>query len=142
MYEWQNPATGTVELSGKPPAWYRGNLGGPRVRVFDDGVLVDDTIIDLPPKYDQQMRESAFQAFERQQAEAVKRLERIARKRREAARRDAQTEEVAAANETPAESTSVLGSGPPPEELDQGVINQLKSLIQNWDRQLGGAEAQ
>ena len=45
MYQWQEPDTGTTQLSGKPPAWYRSTAGGPRVFVFDDGRLIDDTAV-------------------------------------------------------------------------------------------------
>lgn len=43
MYKWNDPATGTTQMSGKPPAWYRSTGKGPRVYVFDEGRLVDDT---------------------------------------------------------------------------------------------------
>ena len=45
MYQWVNPHTGTVQLSGAPPSWYRGAQEGPRVLVFDQGRVVDDTAI-------------------------------------------------------------------------------------------------
>ena len=94
MYQWVNPLTGTPVLSGTPPAWYRSVQGGPRVRVFENGMLVDDTVIALSPKHSEELREAAFDEAERQaEAEAVKRLERAAR--REAMRQDEST--VAAA---------------------------------------------
>ena len=43
MYQWTNAPSGTVQLSGTPPAWYRNGGSGPRIFVFDNGVLVDDT---------------------------------------------------------------------------------------------------
>jgi len=43
MYQWNDPETGTTQLSGKPPAWYRSVEGGPRVFVFNRGKVVDDT---------------------------------------------------------------------------------------------------
>ena len=49
MYVWKNPETGSVQASGTPPSWYRGEHGGPRVQVFVNGKLVDDTAITLPP---------------------------------------------------------------------------------------------
>ena len=48
MFQWTHPAMGTVQLSGKPPAWYRGNEPGPRVFVFDNGELIDDTAVAVP----------------------------------------------------------------------------------------------
>jgi hypothetical protein len=45
MYQWNDPDTGTTQLSGKPPAWYRSDQGGPRVIVFEKGTIIDDTSI-------------------------------------------------------------------------------------------------
>lgn len=45
MYQWSNVVTGTVQLSGSPPAWYRSTTPGPRVFVFDNGRLIDDTAV-------------------------------------------------------------------------------------------------
>src|SRR5690554_7481361 len=43
MYQWIDPDTQTTQLSGKPPTWYRSAEGGPRVLVFEKGLMVDDT---------------------------------------------------------------------------------------------------
>ena len=48
MYQWRSASNGAAQLSGTPPAWYRAEYGGPRVRVFGSGNLVDDTVIELP----------------------------------------------------------------------------------------------
>ena len=45
MYQWTSPASGRVQLAGSPPGWYRGPDAGPRVLVFENGELVDDTAI-------------------------------------------------------------------------------------------------
>ena len=45
MYQWVNPNNQQIQLSGIPPAWYRSDNGGPRVRVFELGNLIDDTSI-------------------------------------------------------------------------------------------------
>ncbi|MCP5151672.1 MAG: hypothetical protein H6983_05420 [Ectothiorhodospiraceae bacterium] len=134
MYQWVNPLTGTPVLSGTPPAWYRSVQGGPRVRVFENGMLVDDTVIALSPKHSEELREAAFDEAERQaEAEAVKRLERAAR--REAMRQDEST--VAAAPGGGEPQTAGAGGQPSllPEQLDQGMIDRLKSIIQTWDQQ-------
>lgn len=62
MYQWSDPATGTVQLSGTPPAWYRGAAPGPRTFVFDDGQLVDDTAIPVSELQRRALREQAFGA--------------------------------------------------------------------------------
>lgn len=45
MYQWINPNTGNTQLSGSPPSWYRSADPGPepRVVVFENGKVVDDT---------------------------------------------------------------------------------------------------
>jgi hypothetical protein len=43
MYQWVNPQSGRTQMSGKPPAWYRSDKPGPRVFVFENGRLIDDT---------------------------------------------------------------------------------------------------
>jgi len=62
MYQWSDPASGTVQLSGTPPAWYRGAAPGPRTFVFDDGRLVDDTAIPVSELQRRALREQAFGA--------------------------------------------------------------------------------
>ncbi len=63
MYQWTQPETGTVQMSGHPPAWYRAAAGGPRVLVFDNGELVDDTAITVPDAQRLVLRETAFAAL-------------------------------------------------------------------------------
>lgn len=43
MYQWESPASGRVQLSGAAPPWYRAAVQGPRVLVFENGQLIDDT---------------------------------------------------------------------------------------------------
>lgn len=54
MYQWTDPSTGRTHFSGRPPHWYRKG-DGPRVLVFEDGRLVDDTAhpaVDVPGTID------------------------------------------------------------------------------------------
>lgn len=60
MYQWVDTQTGTVQLSGSPPSWYRGKQPGPRVFVFDNGQLVDDTARSLPSEEAALLRATAF----------------------------------------------------------------------------------
>lgn len=91
MYQWVDPDTGTPYLSGSPPAWYRSVDGGPRVQVFEDGKLVDDTRWRADDQRQRDLREQALAAErDRQEAEA----------RRKAARRlEDKQEQVAAAED-------------------------------------------
>ena len=60
MYQWLDPDSGNVQLAGKPPAWYRSDRNGPRVFVFENGELVDDTAIDVSEAHRLQLRSDAF----------------------------------------------------------------------------------
>ena len=59
MYQWTDPATGTVQLSGTAPAWYRNMADGPRVFVFDNGELIDDTAVQVPESQRLKLRADA-----------------------------------------------------------------------------------
>jgi len=60
MYQWTDPESGTTQLSGKPPAWYRSVEGGPRVFVFNRGNIVDDTGIKISDEQRISLRTKAF----------------------------------------------------------------------------------
>ena len=137
MYQWQDPQSRSMQLSGVPPAWYRSPEGGPRVRVYEGGRLVDDTYIQLSDEQSATMRELAFKALqEERQVLAIKRLERAARveeSRREQERRAAEREQAAKAK-------SSTDQAPPdvlPESLDPEQVRRLKEIIAEFDRTNG-----
>lgn len=149
MYQWQSAATGASQLSGEPPSWYRAERGGPRVRVFDSGNLVDDTAIKLPRAQREDLRAEAFRESEqRQRAEALKRLERLARQqqRRQTEqdrlekerlvidRQMAQKLRNEAVNTQPQTEVSSIS---PSEPLDDATIARLKAVIGEFDRRGG-----
>lgn len=135
MYQWQDPQSKSVQFSGIPPAWYRSPEGGPRVRVYDGGKLVDDTSIRLSPEDNQSMREIAFRVLEEEQQEAaIKRLERAARReanRREQAEREARR---ARAQEVPESDTTQAPPEVLQENLDPEMVGRLKAIISAYDR--------
>jgi len=142
LYEWRNPHSGSVQLSGAPPGWYRSDAGGPRVRVYEEGRLVDDTAIELPAAHRARLREEAFRELERrQQAEAARRLELAARRearRRELAakRREAAARAAAREARNDAETGHVAESSAPAPtqgELDAATVERLKAIISEWD---------
>ena len=136
MYQWQDPDSRSVQFAGMPPAWYRSPEGGPRVRVYDGGKLVDDTYIPLTEDDSRVMRDTAFRVLEEdQQLEAIKRLQRTAlreegrreQKRRKAERLEADNaEESLATDEAPPEILS--------ESLDAEMVGRLKDIIAEYDR--------
>ena len=94
VYQWVSPETGTVQLSGEPPSWYRsGESGTARVGSGQCGRLVDDTAIALSVEQNAALREEAFAEVEARRLEALQRLEdeiireASRRERREAAAR-------------------------------------------------------
>ena len=147
MYQWTDPGSGNTRLSGEPPAWYRSAERGPRVLVFENGRLVDDTAVVLPPEQRKALREAAFLEVDlRRERDAVKKLERAAL--REARRREEASGQFSgqtiedAENALSADATQSqnAASTPAPGSLDGGMVEQLKALISAWDRQSKPAE--
>nr|MCU0935469.1 hypothetical protein [Gammaproteobacteria bacterium] len=60
VYQWVDPDSGNVYLSGSPPAWYRSGARGPRVQVFERGKLVDDTGREASEQEANALREEAL----------------------------------------------------------------------------------
>ncbi|MDX1431723.1 MAG: hypothetical protein R3286_04670 [Gammaproteobacteria bacterium] len=142
MYEWRNPRTGSVQYAGVPPAWYRSPEGGPRVRVYDGGTLIDDTAIELTADESRQMREEAFAALEqRQQLDAIKRLERAAR--REAARQEeARRQQAREQGRALPEDAQAAAPEDSEQLLDPATVDRLKAIISAYDRAAGAPGAQ
>lgn len=62
MYQWREAVTGSIQLAGKPPPWYRNGAPGPRVRVFERGRVVDDTAHDIDSAREAHLRATAHGA--------------------------------------------------------------------------------
>ena len=60
LYQWHDPSTGTLQLAGRAPPWYRDSKQGPRVRVYQAGRLLDDTARAVPPDDRAALRAAAF----------------------------------------------------------------------------------
>ncbi len=95
MYQWTNPDTGTAYLSGTPPVWYRATADGPRIQVFEQGRLIDDTEWRASREREKALREKALKEIEARKEEQARRKaekERAAREQAEkAAAKDEQT---------------------------------------------------
>jgi len=138
MYQWVDPVTGSLQMSGRPPGWYRSGWDGPRVRVFDNGTVVDDTSINVADDEMQALREEAFRQFDEGQLNALKRLESEALKEAEREERLSSVEDlmIDELDEEPADTSL-------PDTLNDDTIDQLKDLIKQWDTlnlPLGGGE--
>ena len=79
MYQWIDPETGTTQLSGKPPAWYRSDGRGPRVFVFNRGKVVDDTGIVVSDEERVRLRTKAFVSAEEDRLAAREKVLRAAK---------------------------------------------------------------
>lgn len=142
MYQWVDSDTGNVRMSGDPPPWYRNGRNGPRVLVFENGRLIDDTAVPLSPEQRKAVRETAFHDADlRREQEAVRMLERAAL--REARRREESNRPEAGQPVTPDSTTT---EAPPPEDdrasppadaPEAAMVEQLKALLSEWDQQQG-----
>lgn len=142
MYQWLDVGSGNVRLSGEPPSWYRSGDRGPRVLVFENGHLIDDTAVILAPERNKALREAAFFEVDlRREQDAVNKLERAAL--REARRREETERQLSAQSQSQpdAEAESAAAdqksqaAASPPAALDSGMVEQLKALISAWDKQ-------
>ena len=129
MYQWANARSGTVQLSGSPPAWYRSGGSGPRVFVFDNGALIDDTEVEVSEEHRQRLRSDAFglseiaDAGEPAIASEDELLGALENASRDGIDVSAVTEAFAAEKREP--------------ENDEGMVEQtvaeLKALLDAWD---------
>ncbi len=123
MYQWVSPVSGSTQLSGKPPSWYRGVGDGPRVIVFEKGKIVDDTATWVPESQRDRVRAEAFGLSPA--PEDAGELKELAQKLKEIADSEQflgslveQTERQEQKKEEPAQAT----------------VEQLKAVIAAWDK--------
>ena len=152
MYQWVSPSSSVPQLSGEPPPWYRSNHGGPRVRVFENGNLVDDTAITLLASQRQELRTAAFrEAEERRRVDVLNRLERAARAEELRRAEEKRLAEVKARQEREALATATVAEAAPAEKggksapkevsVADSTVEQLKAIIAEFDRRGGGSRA-
>lgn len=110
MYQWRHPDTGTVQLSGAAPSWYRAQASGPRVLVYAQGRIVDDTARPVSEAERLALRAAALGV-----TEPPARLEAPA--------------------SAPAPATRSATAAPPePVALSADDIAHYKAVIEAWDR--------
>lgn len=130
MYQWSHPSSGIVQLSGAPPAWYRSTMNGPRVLVFDNGQLIDDTAVAVGEPLRESLRAAAFT-----DAAAPAAVAAATPNPRESVR-----DTPAPANAEPGEIEATAGpvasepaSATPPAGTVEQTVAELKSLLDAWD---------
>ena len=137
MYQWVDPESGSTQLSGKPPMWYRSAEEGPRVFVFENSKIVDDTGIEVSDTERERLRQKAFL-----QADADR--ERARQKLLQAKRMDAALKQKQAAKAKEDEVTATLEEeiiedvpeeAPPAPPSDQvPSTEEMRKLIADWER--------
>ncbi|MEM7467673.1 MAG: hypothetical protein AAF387_12435 [Pseudomonadota bacterium] len=132
MYQWEQAQSGRIQLSGHAPAWYRGTQPGPRILVFDNGKLVDDTAIQVGELQRQYLRQQALgeQSLVGQDiVPEVSKEESLQSALTEAAKAGIDIEELAAtAKEQASEEDGSLLNGDLTAKVDE-----LKDLLSRWD---------
>lgn len=136
MYQWVNPSTGHAQMSGTPPSWYRSGQKGPRVLVWENGMLVDDTSLRVSEERTATLRQHAFdEAKRRKELAALQRLEESAR--REAAKAERKLQTAAKEGQGPGGPEADANAEPVPGSLEKfgaDTIERLKSIIAEFDR--------
>lgn len=136
MYQWVDPESGSTQLSGKPPMWYRSSESGPRVFVFEKSKVIDDTGIEVSKAERDRLRQRAFL-----QADEDKELarEKILRSKRI----DAVLKQQQAGRQAELEKDKPL----PPLILEEEVeeeapsqprqaetLEEMRKLIEDWEK--------
>lgn len=131
MYQWRNAATGSTQLAGTPPAWYRSGERGPRVYVFENNQLVDDTGITVSVEQRDALRREAF-------GQPPTTLEA----REDAPAAPARQADPSTLPAPAAKDSVVVPPAPSVESATADKAASLKSLIDAWDqRQLDQARS-
>lgn len=143
MYQWQDPDTGTTQLSGKPPSWYRSGQVGPRVFVFEKGKIIDDTDIVLSDEHRALMRERAYLQVDEDLAKAKQKAIEATQQRVEKSEDEQPTTDVVESDEQVIEDALVademIEDDYVPErtvkvEAEKLTMEDMKQLIQDWEK--------
>jgi len=143
MYQWTNPESGTVQLAGAPPAWYRSANPGPRVLVFDNGELVDDTAVPVSDEQRVALRSAALGSASAEFAPAHNDNEEVLRDALEKAH-EAGVDIAAVNAEVEAEQAARAAAAQAADAQTSAVdqADELKALIEAFDqRRLDQARA-
>ena len=145
MYQWADPESGTTQLSGKPPAWYRSSEGGPRVFVFNWGKVIDDTGIKVSDEQRISLRTRAFVSAEEDRIAAQEKAVEAAKLK---AAMERSSEEITEgiddevlADDSEMDSREAMAMETPDDEVltekdiseDEESVEKLKALISEWE---------
>lgn len=143
MYQWIEPGVDTTQLSGKPPAWYRSAAGGPRVFVFDNGRLIDDTAVSVSDEVRQRMRQEAFILAEEDRQRAKEKIAKAKELKKKLARENNEEVDEIDDARNREDTIELLTDALFPEEKreeeqkDENIANksleELRSIISDWE---------
>jgi len=136
MYQWIEQDSGTTQLSGKPPSWYRGTESGPRVFVFDNGRIIDDTGIEVSEAERIRLRQQALLKAEEERDAAREKL--LQAERLKATLEQRQSSDQAGETEVPSMVDLMQGlEEEPDKELPdtEGLsAEDMRRLIREWEQ--------
>lgn len=137
MYQWTDPDTGTTQLSGKPPAWYRSAEVGPRVFVFEKGEIVDDTAINIPDEERENLRKQALVRAE-EDKELAKQKALQSEQLKSTLDQRKQDESTTTGAEEPTDTEALVETEK--ENVDEDMpgvtdpsIEEMRALISDWE---------
>ena len=133
MYQWVDPITHTTQLSGRPPMWYRSGTAGPRVFVFDNGQVIDETGRALSSDRAQTLRDAALRSVNQEQTTVARERELAALRKAEPAANEKEPS-TPQADQTDAQNSDAAADAAPTPPADDSVA-QLKAIIDAWDQQ-------
>jgi ABC-type methionine transport system ATPase subunit len=144
MYQWIESETNTTQLSGKPPSWYRSTTNGPRIFVFENGRLIDDTAVTVSDGVRQHMREEAFVLAEEDRQKAKARIAKANEARQKLMKFKPVKEEEEPVLEEVAENSSFIDptelfeddrKGEDQARLSDMNLDELRKMIVEWEAQ-------
>jgi hypothetical protein len=133
MYQWVDPRTRHTQMSGVPPAWYRSGQPGPRVFVFENGQIIDDTLVAVSEDKRQALREQAF----KNSVPAITAPETATGDNATSAEPDADMPAAAAEPGAASMSGAVptpATDNPTPKNVSPEVLAKLKEALERWDQ--------
>jgi len=131
LYTWVDPETGTKQMSGLPPAWYRSSEPGPHITVYENGRQIDDTSMETTVSERQRLRQQALIDLKRRQEE-VARIKKEEKAMEEAEQEASMRKEPA----LPEEVSRIMV-----QLKEEEYIQQMKKIINEWDSKNPGAAA-
>jgi hypothetical protein len=136
MYQWIDPDSGSTQLSGSPPMWYRSAEGGPRVFVFDKSKVVDDTGINVSDEKREQLRQQAFLRAEEDKAGAREKLLQ-AKNQNATLLQKTKMEDAAQERSEPIEEITPplpIEEAPQVTVEEDSTQQQMKEIIEVWEK--------